>query len=262
MIRWFRIFTWGGVMSFRALFPWLTPWVYVAMLVIAPFFEMLFFAYLGRASGTESDSYFVVGNALIACAIAGLWGMSHSVNGERRSQTLPSLLGSPAPRTALFLGRAVPALVNGLVIAAFCLLMGVVFLDFTIARQNIPALVLAVAITSTGAAALGMCVGAIGLRGRNVTAIDNIVLAVLMLVSGAFVPVERLPRWLDTAGSALPLRHGVEAARELAAGAAFGDVGGLLVRELLVACVFAAAGFALLRVFEWQGRRTASLDVF
>ena len=50
-----RVFFRGGVTSYRALFGWLNPWVGVPMLVVAPLFQLLFFAFLGRSAGLESD---------------------------------------------------------------------------------------------------------------------------------------------------------------------------------------------------------------
>lgn len=111
--------------------------------------------------------------------------MSHTINGERRSQTLATLLSSPASRTALFLGRAVPTMANGAIVAVFCLLVGALLLDFSLPTTAAPELLVAIVISSLACAALGMCVGALGLRGRNVTVIDNLVLALVLLVSGA-----------------------------------------------------------------------------
>lgn len=261
-MNWLRVFLRGGLTSYRALFHWLNPWIYVPMLVITPVFEMLFFAYFGRAAGVESDTFFVVGNALIASAVAGLWGMSHTINGERRSQTLATLLSSPASRTALFLGRALPTMVNGTIVAFGCLLVGALLLDFTFPVQAIPELAVAILVASLGCAALGMCVGALGLRGRNVTVIDNMVLVLLLLVSGANVPLDRLPGWLQAIGRGLPLTHAIEAVRELVAGAPFADVSDLLLTELAIGIAYAVVGLALLRIFELQSRRTASLEVF
>ena len=61
-----RVFLRCGVTSYRALFGWLNPWIAVPMFVVAPLFQLLFFAYLGRATSVEDDAFFVVGNGLLA----------------------------------------------------------------------------------------------------------------------------------------------------------------------------------------------------
>jgi ABC-2 type transport system permease protein len=261
-VNWLRVFFVGGLTSYRALFHWLNPWIFVPMLIIAPTFQLLFFAYLGRASDVESDGYFVVGNALLAAALPGLWGMSHSISGERRSKTLGMLLSSPASRLALFLGRGLPTMANGLVVSAFCFAVGAILLEFDVSASAVPGLLLAIAACSFSCAALGLSVGALGLRGRNVTVIDNLLLATLLLFSGVNVPVERLPEWMQAVGPALPLTHGVEAAREIVGGAAVSQIGDLLLAEVAVGATYALVGAVLLRVFEIESRRTASLETF
>jgi len=50
-----RVFLFGGFLSYRALFGWTNPWVFFPILVVAPIFQLLFFAFLGRAAGLEDD---------------------------------------------------------------------------------------------------------------------------------------------------------------------------------------------------------------
>ena len=63
MTSW-RIFFVGGLMSFRALYGWLSPWIYIPGMMVAPIFQILLFAYIGRAAHLESDRFYVIGNAL------------------------------------------------------------------------------------------------------------------------------------------------------------------------------------------------------
>lgn len=255
-----RVFLRGGVTSYRALFGWLNPWVALPMFVIAPLFQLLFFAYLGRATSVEDDAFFVVGNGLLAVALPGLLGMGGSVSGERTAGTLGMLLVSPANRVALFLGRALPAVVNGFAVSVFCLVSGALLLDVHVAASAIPALALIIVVSAFACSGLGLCVGALGLRARDVISFTWIFVPVLLLVSGANVPRDRLPDWLQTLGSGLPLTHGIEAARDLVAGQALGENGRALLLELVIGLVYSALGLLLLRVFELESRRTASLE--
>ena len=255
-----RVFFRGGVTSYRALFGWLNPWVGIPMLVVAPLFQLLFFAYLGRTTGVEDDTYFVVGNALLAAALPGLLGTGGSITGERYTRTLGMLLASPASRVALFVGRTLPAMVNGFAVSAFCFVAGALILDVHIARSSVPALAVVILACALSCSALGLCTGALGLRIRDVVSVSWILVPILLLVSGANVPRDRLPEWLHAIGSGMPLTHGIQAARRLVAGETLPDVGGLVLLELAVAAAYAALGLALLRFFELESRRTASLE--
>jgi ABC-2 type transport system permease protein len=85
--------------------------------------------------------------------------------------------------------------------------------------------------------------------------------AVMLIVSGANVPFDRLPHVVRTIASGIPLTHGIDAARQLANGATLAHVEPLLGRELAVAAAYVAAGALLLRVFEQQGRSSGSFDL-
>jgi ABC-2 type transport system permease protein len=54
--------------------------------------------------------------------------------------------------------------------------------------------------------------------------------------------------------------HGLQAARQVADGAALADVAGLVLVELAVGAAYAAVGYALLRYLENASRRTATLE--
>ena len=45
------------------------PYLFVTILLVPSVTQILFFAYLGRAAGVEDDSFYVVGNALVAAAV-------------------------------------------------------------------------------------------------------------------------------------------------------------------------------------------------
>ena len=140
MRTWLRIFFIGGAISFRALFSWIRPSVYIPTLLIGPTTQILFFAYLGRTAHLESDSWFVVGNAVQSASLAALFGMGFAIDGERWTQTLSAVLATPANRAALFLGRALPVLVNAAVTAATGFIGGALLLGFRMPWSSVPAM--------------------------------------------------------------------------------------------------------------------------
>jgi ABC-2 type transport system permease protein len=83
----------GGLLSFRALFGWLSPWILIPTYVIAPIFQILLFVYIGRAAKTQSDEFYVIGNALQYAAIPCVFAMTNTIAGERYQNTLSAVLG-------------------------------------------------------------------------------------------------------------------------------------------------------------------------
>ena len=64
-----RIFFIGGLMSYRAMFGWMNPWIFVPALLVSPVCQILLFAYIGRAAGVGDDRFYIIGNALNAAIV-------------------------------------------------------------------------------------------------------------------------------------------------------------------------------------------------
>ena len=256
-----RVFLLGGVISYRALFGFLHPAVFIPTLLVAPVFQILLFAYIGRSAGVGTDEFYVIGNAFQTASLPCLWAMSHAIAGERYQQTLGYIFASPAPRVPLFLGRALPVVANGFLVAAFAFAVGGAILRIDVPLASLPSIALVTAVAALACTGLGLVNAAIGLVIRDNSLVSNIIYGALMVFTGANVAIAELPGWLATASHALPLRHAIEAARRLADGETLGNVGGLVAAEALVGVVYALIGFALIRTFEGLSRRRATLEV-
>jgi ABC-2 type transport system permease protein len=255
-----RIFFIGGLMSYRAMFNWLSPWILVPSLIVSPICQILLFAYIGRSAGVGDDEFYVIGNALNYAAIPCLFAMGATIGGEREGHTLGIVLATPARRIPLFLGRAVPVIANGWGVAMVGVLAGVLLLDVDIPGGAWPAILLAVVITSASCTGLGLAMGAVALRVRESAVLGNVVFCVLLVFCGVNVALDDLPAWMAAVGTWLPLSHGIEAARLLADGYGLGAVDALLLREIGVGAIYTVVGLGLLRFFENESRRSASLD--
>jgi ABC-2 type transport system permease protein len=256
-----RVFFLGGLTSFRALFGWVSPWIYIPTLVIAPLFQILLFAYIGRTTGVGSDKFFVVGNALQYASIPCLFAMTNTIAGERYENTLAYILVSPAGRISIFLGRALPVVVNGAFVAALSLLLGGLVLSVHVPAGSLAPLAFVVLVTAYSCTGLGLISAGLGLRIRDTAVLANVLFGVLLIFTGANVPLHTLPEWMQTISGWLPITHGIEAARRVADGASLADVSGLVAKEAALGTAFAVLGFGLIRFMEREARRRASIEV-
>jgi ABC-type multidrug transport system permease subunit len=259
-MRTLRLMTVGGVIAYRALFNWTRPGMFVGTLLVGPLFQLLFFAYLGRELQVADDRFYIVGNAVLTSSLACVFGGTMAVSNERRYGTLGHLLLSPRSRTAVFWGRVLPYAGNGLLIAAVTLTVGALLLGLRVPAPALPGLAVALAAGSLACGFFGLTLGALGLRFRDVWVVSNIASALLLLLTGVNVPSAALPGWMAAIGRWLPITHAASAARQLAAGQSLAAVAPLLLKELLVAALYAGVAAVLLRIFEAESRRTASLD--
>jgi ABC-2 type transport system permease protein len=257
-----RIFFLGGVMSYRALFNWLSPWILIPSFLVGPIAQILLFAFLGRSAGVGSDEYFVVGNALQYAAIPCLFAMGNTIGDERQQKTLGIILSTPAPRVPLFLGRAIPVILNGWLVALFALVVGGLMFSIDVPASAYLPIVLVSLVASFSCTGLGLVGAALALRVRETAVLANVIFGVLLVFCGVNVPLDRLPDWMASVSQWLPLTHGIAAARSLADGASFASVAGEVGKEAAIGLGYVLIGMAMLSYFEWESRRRATLEVF
>ena len=256
-----RVFWYGGRMSYGMLFNWARPSIYIPTLIGGPTFQLFFFAALGSYATNRSPAYFAIGNAVQCSAIAGVFGMTMAIANERWFGTLPALLATPANRVALFAGRFMPFVLNGLIVSLYAFALGVVFLGVRLAPGSLAVAGLALLATVFSCTAIGALQGAISLRLRDGLFGANLITMSILLFCGVNIPLQELPGWMQLVGNLLPFTHGLEAVRQAADGAGLGQVGWLIGIEALVGIVYAVLAFALFAYLERSARANATLDV-
>lgn len=258
-----RLFFQGALLSYVALFRWLRPSAYLASKIVSPLFQLFFFTFLGvYATGQDNASFYVIGNSLQITAMSGIYGVTMSIGGDRWDGTLPYLFGTPANRMAIFIGRALFHILDGMLGVFLALMWGVLLLGLDLTLANPLVLSLIILITTVSTSALGLMMGCLGLITRNIMVVNNSVYFVLLVFSGANVPLEVLPGFLRSISDLLPLTRGIAAARQVVAGSGMAEVAPLMVGELLVALVYFLIGFLMFRWFEQQAKRRGTLEAF
>jgi ABC-2 type transport system permease protein len=255
-----RLFILGGAIAYRALFMWASPTMFVSTLLVAPLFQLLFFAYLGRQLGVADATFYVIGNGIEVSSFACVFGGTMAVANERTFGTLSHVMLSPRSRFAIFLGRAVPYAASGFLTSLFTITVGAIILHLEIKSDVWLPLVVVMMVSSVAATMFGLTLGAIALRARDVWFLPNVVAVIMLLCTGAQLPLRYLPNWLQHVGYALPLTHGIAAARALVAGQDRDKVPGNLVAELVIGVIYAALSTTLLLLFETEARRKNVLD--
>jgi ABC-2 type transport system permease protein len=262
---WFNlvIFFRGAYLSYIALFAWLRPVTYIASKVIMPLNQMLFFTFLGiSATGRDSASFYIIGNAVQIAAVSGIYGVTFSVGGERWSGTLGYLFGTPANRMSIFLGRAFFHILDGMLGVLLAFIWGIVLLGLDLSNANLPALGLTIAITTISTSGLGLLMGCVSLITRNIMFVNNTVYFLLLVFSGSNIPLDVLPESIRTISYALPLTRGIQASRTLINGGTIQEIGSYLLGEFMIGLLYAIIGYTLFRWFEFQAKRLGSLEVF
>jgi ABC-2 type transport system permease protein len=259
----FRLFWQGAILSYVALFHWMRPIQYTASKILMPLAQMFFFVYLGTyATSADNAAFYIVGNALQIAAVSGIYGMSMSIGGDRDSGTLGYIFGTPANRLVVFMGRAFMNIMDGALGVVIAFVWGVLLMGLDLSNTDVPALALVILITTISTCGLGLLMGCLALITVNVMFINNFVYFVLLIFSGANIPLADLPKWIQSISYGLPLTRGIIAARSLVGGASLADIALLLWGEVAVGLVYFVLGYLLFAAFERVAKRRGTLEVF
>ncbi|HET8570046.1 MAG TPA: ABC transporter permease [Candidatus Limnocylindria bacterium] len=254
-----RIFAVSSVFSYRALFSWLRPSAYIANKLAFPLLQLSFFAMIGTFGGAQPLSFYVLGNAILVVYQA-MFVVATSVGNERWEGTLPYVLASPAHRVALFFGRASVHVLDGMLDVIVAFTFAVVVFGVDLSQAQWAGLAAGIFVATVAASAMGLAIGAASFLVLDASFLANLAMFVVLLLSGANVPIAELPGWLQAVAWALPLTRSVEAVRGYAAGADLLSGLPLLATDLAIGLAWAIGGYLLFSWFEERARRMGTLD--
>lgn len=249
-------------LSYKALFGWLDPKVYVLVMVLSPLSQLLFFSTLvNYVYKGENLLGYVAANALLLCVLNSVFGIMSVITSDRGMGTLHLVMSTPANKVSLFLSRSVAHVINGLVTATIGLLFGVVLFQLTISFHEGLILLIIWVCSIFSACGLGLIVGSFCLWSPSMHLWSNLLASLLLLVSGANYPLSRMPEWLQFLGHFTPLTRGVQLTKDILNDKDYSNVVPLLGEELLLGCVFFAISFALLKFAEYQSRSKGTMEL-
>lgn len=258
--RYLRLYVLEAWFSYRALFAWSTPFAYLATKLGFPFFTMLLFVFMGKFVGISDPLYIVIGNILLLPSLNGLSGVSMTIGNERQFGALSYLLGSPAPRGPIFLGRALFHILDGLITVMVALPVAMLFFHLDLAQANFALLFFCVLLIAFSSSGMGFILGSISLVTRDGWMITSTLAMALYILVGVNFPVDLLPDGLKLLSYCLPMTRGIMAARQALAGAAWVSVAPLIYGEALVGALYTLAGYNLFLFIEKRSMALGSLD--
>ncbi|HCS41181.1 MAG TPA: hypothetical protein DIW44_16605 [Anaerolineaceae bacterium] len=255
-----RIYFAEAWLAYQGRFAITSPFGYIAGKLGFPFFLMLFFIFMGKYVGFSDPLYIVIGNILLIPASSGMGGVTLAIGDERQWGTLSYVLGSPAPRSPVFMGRAFYYIVDGFVTALLGFAIAALVFGLDLTRVNIVLLMvcsLLIAVTSSG---LGFLFGSISLVTRDGWMILNTFLSFLYILVGVNFPVASLPLFLQKVAWGLPLTRGLMAARLVMDGNGWSSISGLIAGEALVGFIYILIGYFFFMFLEKRSMRSGTLD--
>ncbi|MBU7013500.1 MAG: ABC transporter permease [Theionarchaea archaeon] len=257
-----------GIFTYRALFTWINPPDFVVVKLGVPFFLVLTFVlisdYGAALTGQDAQSYInfvVVGNALYVSTFNTLMGPMFFVFNERREGTLELLFSTPVNRPLLNIAKSAIHIGDGIFGIFIVLLYGVTLFGLRMSVLGSLYMIVIAFLSVISMMGFGLLFSGLALYYRQPHPIVSMMLSATMFFCGVTFPVGMLPQSLQYISKAIPLTHGIEAAR-LAVIEEFSPIPMLLARELIVGALLFCLGSFVLGYFEHLAKKSGKLVFF
>jgi len=260
LVRTLRLYAVQSWFSFKALSGWYTPFNYFSHKFGFPFFTMLLFLFMGRYLGLANPIYIVIGNILLMPASNCIYGISLIVSNEKQFGALTYLLGSPASRAPIFLGRGLFHILDGFAGVAIALPAALLLFKVDLEIGHLLLALFCIMVVSITTSGVGFLLGGVSLVSRDGWMITSTLALALYILVGVNFPVDLLPGFLRALSYGLPMTRGILAARLALDGAGWAGVAPLIYGEMVVGLIYLVVGYALFRLIERRSMETGMLD--
>jgi ABC-2 type transport system permease protein len=260
IVRYSRLYIIQAWFAYRSLFAWSTPFSYFASKFGFTFFSMLLFMFMGKFVGLSDPAYIVIGNILIIPAANAIGGVSMTVGNERRFGAMSYLLGSPAPRAPIFLGRGLFQVLDSFITVAIALPVAILIFHLDMRSTNFLLVLFCAFITAFTTSGMGFVMGSISLVNRDSWMITTTLTLALYILVGANFPVASLPKSLQAISYSLPMTRGVMAGRAALGGADWDSISSLMLGEILIGAIYVTLGYTIFRLLERKSMVSGTLD--
>jgi ABC-2 type transport system permease protein len=211
--------------------------------------------------GVTFTQYFMAG--IIAAGILGasLQNMAISIATERSDGTLKSLVGTPMPKSAYFVGKIAQVLTVTLLILVILLAVGVFAYGVDLpSGSDWFTFAWVATLGSAACTLLGISVSSLAKNGRSASAMVTPIALVLQFTSGVFFQFSALPSWMQQISAIFPLKWMCQGMRSvfLPESFAVAEPAGSweLGKVALILAAWCIGGVLLcLTTFRWTTRR-------
>ena len=249
--------------SFKGLFGWLDPEVYILVKIAAPAMSVMFFSIVaGYVYKSKDLSPWIIGNSFLQCTYNAIFGVGMVFIEERSMGTLKLIIASPSSKFVIILSKMFMHIFDAAITVVVGLLTGTIFFSFTIPKDKLLWFAFTIIVAMFLASGFGILIGSFGLVTRDINMLLNVSSSILFIFTGADFPISRLPHFLQGAAYILPLTRSINAARIIQSGGNISGNGYLLLGEAVVGIIYMALGYLLLNIMEYAAKRRATLDVY
>lgn len=175
-------------------------------------FPVMFYLLFGVANRNAINGnvhiakYMLGGYACFGLVGAALFGIGVGLAGERAAGWLELKRASPMPPMAYLFAKCMTAVAFGLIIVAVLITMGVTMAGVSLNTGEVLRMFCMTIVGAISFASMGLLL-ALVVPANAAPAIVNLIYLPMSFMSGLWVPIQYLPRWLQHIAPALPTYH-------------------------------------------------------
>ena len=245
-------------------------WAWEVVWLVYSIVNSLSVSYIGYGMGALGGSgvdteflviYLAIGTIVWRYLSSIFYWVTDVIGMERWEGTIEYTLMAPIQRITHMLGQTVFAVIYSLVHTAVILGATLLFFDIRLDNANLWGGLVMLIVGSVSFIGISIVGSVLPLlfpeRGSQMT---HVIIALLLLVSGVYYPVEVLPEWMQTLSKLSPATYVLDGVRAtLLDGAATRDLWPYVWPLLIIGVVTIPAGLAVFRWAENYAKRTGKL---
>lgn len=183
-----------------------SPGFLIPTMLLPSVFYLMFGILLGHANGPDAPRYLLASYGTFGVMAPGLFGFGLSLAMERDNGLLTLKRALPMPPNAYLLGKMVMAMAVGGGVALLLLTMALLLAHVPLTIGQMLALFLTDALGVVPFCALGLWLGTL-LKGAGAPSMVNLVYLPMAFLSGLWLPLNMLPRFLQQLAPIWPSYH-------------------------------------------------------
>jgi len=254
----------SAMVALRSQFAVVGPGLWLVQIISMALFQMWFFVLVSDFANDPgaTPAYVALGNAVSALTYSAVYGVTMSAGAEKHIGTMATIMSTPTRMFYVFLGKGAYQSMIGLLTVTISLAFASLFFGVDLSEANLVALAAVLLATCFAMVGFGMVIGSVGVYLRSSMILGSVVLYLGLLLCGVNFPISYLPEWLRPFSNVFPLTFGVQAVRDVAAGAGLADVSFLVMLMIGLGVLFLALAYVLFNFFERMALKRGSLDMF
>lgn len=205
-----------------------------------------------KVSGGRIDTSVAYVPGIIALGIiaASFVNLVITVTAQRETGVLKRRRATPIPASAIIAGRVLTVMVTALALTVILLVVGWIAFGADVPARTAPALLITVLLGAATFCCLGFALASVIRNEDAAQPITQATMLPLYFISGVFVAISVLPRWLVDVADVFPVRH--LAAALLTAYNPHTHGAGFAGTDLLILAAWGLGGLVVaLRRFSW-----------